>query len=188
MWHESTWHQHRALGGPCSRPHDVEKHFEPTPQDRGKEAGECRSRKNGLQKGAQQPQQTRDHTQKCDLCGRDCFFHIGLYSHKRRCNNRTDRTTRMYSHYQTWSTEAIAVTNCVSLWQHGKLSEQVHLHVAGKFCKPQHKHVSFLIPSHLLACYPNLLQPTQYAGKGQEQPENQSFNQLPKTIIPSLTY
>ena len=25
---------------------------------------------------------------KCDLCGRDCYFHIGLYSHKRRCSNR----------------------------------------------------------------------------------------------------
>ena len=40
-------------------------------------------------------------THKCDFCGRDCFSHIGLYSHKRRCNNRTDRTTRMYSHDQT---------------------------------------------------------------------------------------
>ena len=39
-------------------------------------------------------------TYKCDFCGRDCFSHIGLYSHKRRCNNRTD-TTRMYSHDQT---------------------------------------------------------------------------------------
>ena len=52
--HESTWHQHWFLGGPCSWPHDVEKHPEPTPQDRGKEAGECRSRKKGPQKGAQQ--------------------------------------------------------------------------------------------------------------------------------------
>ena len=34
--HESTWHQHRVLGGPCSRPHDVERHSEPTPQVRGK--------------------------------------------------------------------------------------------------------------------------------------------------------
>ena len=40
-------------------------------------------------------------THKCDFCGRDCFSHIGLYRHKRRCNNRTDRTTRMYSHDQT---------------------------------------------------------------------------------------
>ena len=46
----------------CSRPHDVEKHSEPTPQDSGREAGECRSRKKGLQKGAQELQ-TRDHTQ-----------------------------------------------------------------------------------------------------------------------------
>ena len=38
---------------------------------------------------------------KCDFCGRDCFSHIGLYSHKRHCNNRTDRTSRMYSHDQT---------------------------------------------------------------------------------------
>ena len=52
----------KALGGPCSRPHDVEKHSEPTPQDRGEEAGECRSRKRVPQKGAQQLQQTRDHT------------------------------------------------------------------------------------------------------------------------------
>ena len=52
--HESTRHQHRFLGGPCSRPHDVEKHPEPTPQDRGQEAGECRRRKKGPQKGAQQ--------------------------------------------------------------------------------------------------------------------------------------
>ena len=28
-------------------------------------------------------------------------------SHKQRCNNRTDMTTRMYSHDQTWSMEAI---------------------------------------------------------------------------------
>ena len=40
--------------GLCSRPHDVEKHSEPTPQDRGKEAGECTGRKKDLQKGAQQ--------------------------------------------------------------------------------------------------------------------------------------
>ena len=40
-------------------------------------------------------------TNKYDFCGRDCFSHIGLYSHKRRCNNRTDRITRMYSHDQT---------------------------------------------------------------------------------------
>ena len=54
--HESAWHhdQHQVLGGPCSRPHYVEKHSEPTPQERGKEAGECRSRKKSLQKGAQQ--------------------------------------------------------------------------------------------------------------------------------------
>ena len=38
---------------------------------------------------------------KCDFCGSDRFSHIGLYSHKRRCNNPTDRTTRMYSHGQT---------------------------------------------------------------------------------------
>ena len=25
---------------------------------------------------------------KCDLCGRDCYSHIGLYSHKQRCSNR----------------------------------------------------------------------------------------------------
>ena len=25
---------------------------------------------------------------KCDLCGRDCYSHTGLYSHKRRCSNR----------------------------------------------------------------------------------------------------
>ena len=58
--HESTRHQRL---GPCSRPHDVEKHSEPTPQVRGREAGERRSGKKGLQKGAQQLQQTRDHTQ-----------------------------------------------------------------------------------------------------------------------------
>ena len=52
--HESTWYQHWVLGGPCSRPHDVEKHSEPTPQVKGREAGECRSSKKGLQKGAQQ--------------------------------------------------------------------------------------------------------------------------------------
>ena len=40
-------------------------------------------------------------THKCDFCGRDCFSYIGLYSHKPRCNNRTDRTTRTYSHDQT---------------------------------------------------------------------------------------
>ena len=61
--HEITPHQHRVLGGPCSRQHDVEKHSEPTPQVRGREVCECRSRKKGLQKGAQQLQQTRDLTQ-----------------------------------------------------------------------------------------------------------------------------
>ena len=40
-------------------------------------------------------------THKCDFCGRVCFSYIGLYSHKRLCNDRTDRTTRMYSHDQT---------------------------------------------------------------------------------------
>ena len=88
------------LGGPCSRPHEVEKHPEPTPQDRGREADEYRSRKRGPQKGAQQLQQTRDHTQMRVLWQR-LFSHIGLYSHKRRCNNHADRTSRMYSSYQT---------------------------------------------------------------------------------------
>ena len=27
-------------------------------------------------------------TYTCDLCGRDCYSHIGCYSHKRRCSNR----------------------------------------------------------------------------------------------------
>ena len=27
-------------------------------------------------------------TYKCFLCGRDCYSHTGLYSHKRRCSNR----------------------------------------------------------------------------------------------------
>ena len=61
MWRSNTSRQ-KVLEGPCSQPHDVEKHSEPTPQDRGKEAGECRSSEKGLQKGAQL-QQTRDHTQ-----------------------------------------------------------------------------------------------------------------------------
>ena len=39
-------------------------------------------------------------THKCDFCG-NCFSHISLYSHKRRCNSQTDTTTRMYSHDQT---------------------------------------------------------------------------------------
>ena len=42
-----------------------------------------------------------DTTHKCDFCRRDYFSHIGLYSHKRRCNNRTDTTARMYSHDQS---------------------------------------------------------------------------------------
>ena len=46
-------------------------------------------------------------THKCNFCGRVCFSHIGFYGHKRLCNNRTDTTTRMYSHDQTWSKEAI---------------------------------------------------------------------------------
>ena len=40
-------------------------------------------------------------THKSHFCGRDCFSHIGLYSHKQRCNNRTKRTIRVYSHDQT---------------------------------------------------------------------------------------
>ena len=40
-------------------------------------------------------------THKCDFCGRYCFSHIGLYSRKRRYNNRTDTTARMHSHDQT---------------------------------------------------------------------------------------
>ena len=35
-------------------------------------------------------------THNCDFCGRECFSHIGLCRHKRRCNNRTDRKTRVY--------------------------------------------------------------------------------------------
>ena len=27
-------------------------------------------------------------TYKCELCGRDCYSHTGLNSHKRRCHNR----------------------------------------------------------------------------------------------------
>ena len=38
---------------------------------------------------------------KCNFCGGDCLSHIGLYSHKQWCNNRTDWTTRMYPHDQT---------------------------------------------------------------------------------------
>ena len=40
-----------------------------------------------------------------DFRGRNCFSHIGLYSHKWCCNSQTDRTPRMYSHDQTWSME-----------------------------------------------------------------------------------
>ena len=70
----------------------VETHPEPTPQVRGKEAGECRSRKRGLQKGAQQLQQTRDHTQMGPLRQRLFPSHLGLYSHKRplQQSNRQD--------------------------------------------------------------------------------------------------
>ena len=39
-----------------------------------------------------------ESTHKCNFCSRDCFPYIGLYSHKRRCDNQTDRTTGMYSH------------------------------------------------------------------------------------------
>ena len=53
-----------------------------------------------------QVQQTRDHTQMWLL--RQRLF-LPSYSHKRCCNNRTDRTTRVYSHDQTWSMEAIQV-------------------------------------------------------------------------------
>ena len=49
--------------GPCCRPHEVEKHSEPTPQVRGREADERRSRKKGPQKGAQPtPTDQRPHT------------------------------------------------------------------------------------------------------------------------------
>ena len=88
------------LGGPCSRPRDVEKHPEPTPQDRGKEAGECRSRKKGPQKGAQQLQQTRDHTQMRLLWQRLFLPHRSLQPQV-TLQQSTDRTTRMYSHDQT---------------------------------------------------------------------------------------
>ena len=43
-------------------------------------------------------------THKCDLCKRDCFSHIDLYSKKRLYNNQTDRTTRMYTLDQTHQT------------------------------------------------------------------------------------
>ena len=46
-------------------------------------------------------------THKHDFCGRDYFSHISLYSHKRCCNNQTDRPTRMYSYDQIWLTAAI---------------------------------------------------------------------------------
>ena len=63
--------------------------------------GACRKERNNSNRP--------ETTHKSDLCGRDCFSHIGLYSHKRRCNNRTDRTTRMYSSDHTRSTEAIYI-------------------------------------------------------------------------------
>ena len=41
----------------------MEKHSEPTPQDRGKEAGECRSRKKGpAERSATTPTDQRPHT------------------------------------------------------------------------------------------------------------------------------
>ena len=46
-------------------------------------------------------------THKCYFCGKDCLSNISLYSHRRRCNNETDWTTRMYFHDQTRSAEAI---------------------------------------------------------------------------------
>ena len=76
--HESTWHQHRVLGRLCSRPHDVEKYSEPTSQDRGRDAGECRNRRKGMQKGVQQLQQTRDHTQMWLLWQRLFLPHLSL--------------------------------------------------------------------------------------------------------------
>ena len=53
----------KFLGGPCSRLHEVEKHSEPTPQVRGREAGEHRSRKKGsAERSATTPTDQRPHT------------------------------------------------------------------------------------------------------------------------------
>ena len=96
--HESTWHQHRVLGGPCSRPHDMEKRSE---QDRRKEAGECRSTKKGLNKGAQQFQQTRDHTQTRLLRQRLFLPHRSL--HQQATLQQSNRQDNQNLNVLPWS-------------------------------------------------------------------------------------
>ena len=62
-------------------------------------------------------------THKCDFCGRDYFSHIGLYSHKRRCNNQTG---------QPGCTLMIKLDGCLFV---GCLSSQQHASVfQGRIC------------------------------------------------------
>ena len=55
----------------------------------------------------------RPHT-NATFAAEICFSYIGLNSHKGCCNNRTDTTTRIYSHDQTWSKEAIYILQSIS--------------------------------------------------------------------------
>ncbi|GCC26364.1 hypothetical protein chiPu_0004780 [Chiloscyllium punctatum] len=61
--HEGTSYHYGVLGKPCSWPHEMEKHPEPIPQNRGKEADQRCGRQTDTQEGVQQLKQINDHIQ-----------------------------------------------------------------------------------------------------------------------------
>ena len=91
--HESTWHQHWVLGGTCMMWRST--------LNQNLKSGEEKLMNAEVGQRAHRKKRTNSNrpetTHKCNFCGRDCFSQISLYSHKRRCNNWTDRTTKMYS-------------------------------------------------------------------------------------------
>ena len=87
--HEGCRHQHRVLGEPGSQPakwrQALTKHLKSGEEKLTQVATERwvhRRQSNSLD---------RPETEhRCSLCNRDCIFHIGLYSNRRRCASQAD--------------------------------------------------------------------------------------------------
>ena len=80
-------HRYYVLGGPCSWSHKVDECSKTTSPDRVRETDGCSSGQTSTQKGGHQRSIRPETTHRCDVCNTDRHFHIGLFSHKRRCNN-----------------------------------------------------------------------------------------------------
>ena len=114
--HEGTWHQHQFLGGPCHRPHQLEKHTSQTAADWQKEADSCGSREVNLQKG-NGSQQTRVNAQMQPIQPRLPISHWSLQPQEallkpsRQPGQVTDRlSSSMVSH--DWQRPM-----CVCMWR-----------------------------------------------------------------------